>query len=626
MTRPSPRELALVTTLLTILAAIHLGMNGTRFFAAIAPDAGDPLFNLAILRWSAAQLAGAPGDLWSPPFFFPLRGTLALSDHLLGPAAAVAVLQRFGLPPAATYNSLLLAAFGLSGAAAHWVFRRSGLGFPGALLGALAWSFNAYRWSALSHLQVLLALWIPAALWAFDRLLAAPGGRRAAVFLLFYLLQLSCGVYLAYLLHFALAGIVLARVADLRRTWRDAAARRALLVAAGIAATTSAWLFLHYANLGRSLGLGPKFHEVLPNLITFASYLSVSPRTLYAPLWPESRLAIFPLWLGFVPLLLIVVGAHLRRRDAPAPSPARRFGRADAAFALGALALALRGEYLLRRLARRHEAALKIELALFAVALLALLAVWAWRRLHRPVPAAGDPDLATWWRGLVAIAAICAVVSYGPIFAALREVVPGLDAVRVPARFFAFTGFALAALAGRGLDRWLERLRARSARTAVAGAAIVLGLAAVESTPRRAFTDWIAAPALADAPPVYRWLAAHDEVAALVEQPMPPAWREAERMYFATLHGRPIVNGYSGTLPESYLALHAKLLDFPDRAVAGELARAGVSHLVLHVHQLSRRDRRAWQRWQKALERDPRPWMTRVAEQGSAVVYRIDRG
>src|SRR6202035_4377856 len=44
---------------------------------------GDPVLNLYVLKWSAHQLStGLPG-LWDANFFYPVRGALAFSDHLL---------------------------------------------------------------------------------------------------------------------------------------------------------------------------------------------------------------------------------------------------------------------------------------------------------------------------------------------------------------------------------------------------------------------------------------------------------------------------------------------------------------------------------------------------------------
>src|SRR5262249_33714735 len=76
---------------------------------------------------------------------------------------------------------------------------------------------SPFRFEQLGHLQVLLAGFIPLVFWTFDRLLAAPSGRRAAAFLLVYALHVTGGSYLAYMIHFPLAALAVNPLGDLRR-------------------------------------------------------------------------------------------------------------------------------------------------------------------------------------------------------------------------------------------------------------------------------------------------------------------------------------------------------------------------------------------------------------------------
>ncbi|HUO87411.1 MAG TPA: hypothetical protein VM617_08455, partial [Thermoanaerobaculia bacterium] len=155
----------------------------------IAPDTGDPLFNLAVLDWVKRQIRLGLPDLYGADFFHPLADPLLLSDHLLGIAAqALALDQLTGGNAIATYNLLVFLAFPLSGIAAAAVGRAAGLSRLGAFTAGAVYAFAPYHWSQLSHLQVLSYQWIPPLLWSFDRLLVAPRPRRAMLFLLFYVL------------------------------------------------------------------------------------------------------------------------------------------------------------------------------------------------------------------------------------------------------------------------------------------------------------------------------------------------------------------------------------------------------------------------------------------------------
>jgi len=629
--RPGWREVVSAGLAFLALTATYLRLTPERWLGAITPDAGDPLFNLALLRWGADRIAHGLSDFWSPTFFYPLRGVLALSDHLAGPALFAAGLEALGLTPASVYDTLLLVALAGSALSCYLVLRWSGLSAWGAGLAAIAWSYSSFRWSALSHLQVLLALWVPPTLWAFDRLLAAPTAGRAVLFTLVYAAHLSGGSYLAYMIHFALATLLVVRwrhgcFAGLRReAWRS------LIGSSIVCGALIAVLFGPYLTLGKRWGLAPTLAELAGSMVTLRSYATVGARSAYAGLAPAPLLGDPALWFGVVPSLLAGVGlwAWIRRRRGPqggwAPGDRALVALACAAALVALLVADLRLGW--GGMASRPEvrSAMRAFRGSTAVVLLSsLLAYTVWRRQPRGEPQARE-EQEIWWRGLLAVGLVTGVLSHVAAFVVLRGAIPGLEAIRVPARFFTFTSLAMAACAGYGLDAARARLRGRSARHAMALVAVALGAVVLESAPRAKLIRWIEIPAPSELPPVYRWLAEQREVKAIVELPMLAYWREAERMYFWSIHRRPIVNGYSAYLPRAYERLRSELLDFPGPEVSERLQKLGVTHIVIHVEQLSRRDRRAWQAWHDAMERSPAPWLERVHEAGWTMTYRITR-
>ena len=68
-------------------------------------------------------------------------------------------------------------------------------------------------------------------------------------------------------------------------------------------------------------------------------------------------------------------------------------------------------------------------------------------------------------------------------------------------------------------------------------------------------------------------------------------------MYFSVYHWHPLLNGYSGFHPESYLQFLGRTAAFPDPAAVAAMQRAGVRYLVLH----STPDRQAYNREMDAL-------------------------
>jgi hypothetical protein len=53
-------------------------------------------------------------------------------------------------------------------------------------------------------------------------------------------------------------------------------------------------------------------------------------------------------------------------------------------------------------------------------------------------------------------------------------------------------------------------------------------------------------------------------------------------MYFSVWHFLPMVNGYSGHIPESYTALAPDLLEFPHGDSAATLRQRGVTHVTVN--------------------------------------------
>jgi hypothetical protein len=90
-------------------------------------------------------------------------------------------------------------------------------------------------------------------------------------------------------------------------------------------------------------------------------------------------------------------------------------------------------------------------------------------------------------------------------------------------------------------------------------------------------------------------------------------------MYAATLHWKPLVNGYSGYIADHYAKLEHSCCDpVPDEAQLEALRGWGVTHVLLHTNWLSRR----WER-RRAAEWGRQPGVSVEYEDGSARVYRI---
>ncbi len=170
----------------------------TRLSWRIPHDLGDPLLNTWILWWNS-QAVPFTSAWWSPPVFYPMAGSFALSEHLAGVALFTAPLSLLGVNPIAAYNVALILSYWLSGVFAFLLGRKlTGSAAAGLLAGA-AFAFAPYRASQLSHLQVLTSQWMPLALFAMHTYLDDRRRRWLALFAAAWLIQaLSNGYYLLF--------------------------------------------------------------------------------------------------------------------------------------------------------------------------------------------------------------------------------------------------------------------------------------------------------------------------------------------------------------------------------------------------------------------------------------------
>jgi hypothetical protein len=174
---------------------------------------------------------------------------------------------------------------------------------------------------------------------------------------------------------------------------------------------------------------------------------------------------------------------------------------------------------------------------------------------------------------------------YGYSYPLLYKYVPVFEGFRAPARFGIYVVFFLGVLAAYGhaaIEAALQGGRAsrRAGRHVLAG--LVVASLMVEY--------WVAPLKLIaypnTAPPVYTWLAGQPR-GVVAELPLSPPdllpGTDPRYSYLSTFHWMPMINGYSGYYPPSYLDRVHTLRDFPADPTTRILQRAGVRYVILHL-------------------------------------------
>ena len=197
--KPTLARLSLAAVLYLILAVVLTFPLVLRLGSGVPHDVGDPLLNTWIIWWNAQHMP-LSSEWWNGPFFHPIPGTLAFSEHLLGLLPITAPVQWGGGSPLAAYNLALLLSFPLSALAMHalclYLTGRHDL----ALIGGLAYGFAPYRIGELAHLQTLSSYYMPLTLLGLHGYLRTRRPAWLALFAVSWLLQGLCnGYYLVYL-------------------------------------------------------------------------------------------------------------------------------------------------------------------------------------------------------------------------------------------------------------------------------------------------------------------------------------------------------------------------------------------------------------------------------------------
>jgi hypothetical protein len=546
-------------------------------------DLGDSMLNMLLIAQNAREVP-LTQSWWDLPQFYPLPGVMAFSEHLLGLSIVTTPVMLLTGNVILAYNVAFFLSFPLCALTAHLLAYELTRRHSVSVLAGIAFGFAPYRMAQFAHIQVLSGYWIPLILLGLHLYVRRRQMRWAVLFAFAWMMQaLACGYYFFYVS--ALVGLWLLWFGVGRLRWSELGKLLVVWVGAVVALLP---VMLGYLKYQTAYGFKRWPDEIEAFSADVASLLA-APGNLRLWGWlnvidrPESTL--FP---GIMLPLLIVTGALLAWSAAAHESVGRlKTTRILATVAVLFAAVAATPLWF---------GAWRIE-----IAGLRLLSVGT---PHKPlsiaillllIVAALHPSVRAGWRrrSPLAFYTIAAIVMWlfclGPAPTLMNRpfiykapyswlmLIPGVDGVRVPARFWVLSTICLAIAGAIALNRVTLRWRVAAGWLPAAVALVVL----VESWPR---------PLTLEAAPAER--PAHTRAVARLELPFSPG-SDLIALYRAVGHRRPVFNGYSGYFAPHYGALQY-LLGRHDAGVLEFLTSFGPIEVVVD-HQFD--PEQAWRRY-----------------------------
>jgi hypothetical protein len=345
--RARPLRELLVVLAFCLLTAALTWPYVTRLRDAVV-DPGDPYLISWIMWWDYHQTFRDPLNLFHANTFYPLRYTLAFSEHCYGLALLFFPLFALGLRPLTVHAVAEFFAFALSGYGAYRLGRTLTGSEGVAWVAGIVFAFTPHRFHLMSQAMYLFSAWIPLtfeALVLFAR--SRSRGRAAWMGVSFFMLGLTTVSWFALaLVPLGLAAVLLATRHGL---WRERDFWRRGAAAVALAALALAPFMYPYYLVSKLYNFKRSVQEVKDNSAWPVHWLSVERRNklwsgMGSTLFQGERHKLFP---GLLPLLFSLAALLLvepLRRHAPAVEPdarARRWVRRLDVVALVALALAI---------------------------------------------------------------------------------------------------------------------------------------------------------------------------------------------------------------------------------------------------------------------------------------------
>ncbi len=310
-------RIAIVRELLVILAFCFFTATLTWPYVTklrdVVVDTGDPYLIAWIMWWDYHQTFTDPLHLFHANVFYPLKYTLAFSEHTYGIALFFFPLYAIGMTPLSVHAIVLFVGFAVSGYGAFRLGRSLTHSTAIGWIAGIVFAFVPYRFNMMSQAPYLFSPWMPLVFEALVLFMRERSRRRAAWLGVAFFMS---GISTVSWWTFSLIPLVLfAAILLIRyRLWHDRDLWWRGAVALSIAILALLPFMLPYVLVSRLYGFKRSIEEIKNNSAWPSHWLSVENRN---KLWNRMGEGVtegwkFKLFPGLLPILFSLAALVLR--------------------------------------------------------------------------------------------------------------------------------------------------------------------------------------------------------------------------------------------------------------------------------------------------------------------------
>jgi len=501
-------------------------------------NAIDPLFYAWNLNHNAKVLTDENINAYDTNIFYPLNNTIAYSDTLWAQSIIATPIIWASKNPILAVNLITILSFPLAAISMYLLAKYLTGNELAAMITGILYSFSYPRIAQIEHLPILNSQWLPLVIYYTLRF--ANEGKFTTLLsaCLFYLISMASSIYFALLL---IPSFVIIMISYCLKWFYEA----------------------NYAILLHRLKL--VLIAVLP-FVTATVLINIPYLRLYAE-YPEYKRTLFDIYyLRALPVDFISVTPQSLLHVIGWPASTAEHNLYPTAIIL---ITATFGAYTLWK---------KSNIFFFIFVISGFISL---------ILALGT-EQHVWGYKIT--------LPYYYLFNALSL----FQTIRVPARFGIIVILNLTVLSAFALNKFING-KCVFWKSILVTAAFFIEIWQIS-------TPYVPVPAGRQIPPVYLWLKNEPYDKIIAELPLTLFYKgntmdaqkmkkyhelqqsdnyalETYRIYFSTIHGNKMINGYSGFFPAAYNELTSNTQSFPSEKALKALKKSGVTLLIVNMHQ-----------------------------------------